>query len=553
MLNVKLLTLLFHLLSHITYASTLPPTVKTPNGTLTGLHNPHYAQDLFLGIPYAQPPIGPLRYRRPASLAQPYDSFDATRYGPGCHSAPVKVPVFTQNQPPHPESEDCLTLNIIRPAGLGSRDTKLPVLVFIHGGGFQEGSSGDQRYNMSFLVQESVDVGAPIIGVSINYRLSGFGFLPGSAVLESNVANLGLHDQRLALWWVKENIAAFGGDEDKVTIHGESAGAMSVGYHLLAYGGRDESLFRAAIVQSGGPANFARGMSVRAQDGFYDDLLGQTGCMLAEDSLDCLRGLPAEVLKAVFQDQTLLPVQDGDFFDGNSRVALKRGRFVRRPMLAGANTNEGTSFTIGSGLSVSHGVASTTVDGIAAEYLERMSPEELQAALGTVLPSSRAEYGGLYGRATLFVGDHIFMAARRLGTEMWAEYGVPAYSYRFDTVPGGVSPETLGAAHFAEIPFVFGNVDGVGHEVNFLASDSTEEREEFVRLSKRMSRMWLSFANELSPNAHYALDDDTIWPAYIKGSARNVVFGKIGIGLEEDTWRANAITRMNSAAVGLEA
>ena len=566
MLSINVKALLLHLLTNITSASTLYPTAKITNGTLTGIHNPDYNQDLFLGIPYAQPPTGPLRYRRPAPLTHPLGQFDANNYGRGCISTSINLPVFSQTTPSYPESEDCLTLNVVRPAGL-NKGAKLPVLLFIHGGGFQEGSGGDQRYNMSFLVQESVTVGAPIIGVTINYRLSGFGFLPGSAVLESNVANLGLHDQRLALWWVRENIAAFGGDAEKVTIQGESAGAMSVGHHLVAYGARDEGLFRAAIVQSGGPAVIARGMSVREQDVFYDNLLRQTGCMLDEDTLDCLRSLRAEALKAVFQHQSLIPVQDGEFFDGNSRMALKQGRFVRVPILAGANTNEGTSLTISQGLKgisgptqfravvagwLGPGMASTTVDMIAAEYLERMSPEEAQDNLGTVLPSSRPEYGSLYGRITLFVGDHIFIAARRFATETWAEYGVPAYSYRFDTVGSGVSPETLGAAHYTEIPFVFGNVDGVGHEVNFLTSNSTEEREEFIRLDKNMCRMWLSFVNELSPNAHYALDSDTTWPAYTKGSARNMLFRKSGISLEEDTWRARAISRMNSAAAGLE-
>ena len=566
MLNINVKTLLLYLLTNITSASTLYPTVKTPNGTLTGIHNPNYNQDFFLGIPYAQPPTGPLRYRRPAPLAHPLGQFDANNYGPGCISTSINLPVFSQTTPSYPESEDCLTLNVVRPAGL-NKGAKLPVLLFIHGGGFQEGSAGDQRYNMSFLVRESVTVGAPIIGVTINYRLSGFGFLPGSAVLESKVANLGLHDQRLALWWVKDNIAAFGGDAEKVTIQGESAGAMSIGHHLAAYGGKDEGLFRAAIVQSGGPAVDARGMSVQEQDVLYDNLLRQTGCMLEEDTLECLRSVPVEALKVAFQNQSLIPVPDGQFFNGNSRMALNQGRFVRVPILAGANTNEGTSFTTSQGLKgisdptqfravvagwLGPGIANTTVDSIAAEYLERISPADLQDSLGTVLPSSRLENGSLYGITTLFIGDHIFITARRFATEMWAEYGVPAYSYRFDTVGSGVSADTLGAAHYTEIPFVFGNVDGVGHEVNFLASNSTEEREDFLRLSKRMCRMWVSFVNELSPNAHYALDSSTTWPVYTKESARNMLFRKSGISLEEDTWRASAISRMNSAAVGLE-
>jgi carboxylesterase type B len=561
MMKINARTLLLYLVTHVTTASPLQPTVETANGTLTGLYNTQYNQDFFLGIPYAQPPIGPLRYHRPQPVSQPWSNRNATVPSPGCHSAPVNLPVFTQSGFTYPESEDCLTLNVVRPANLHAA-ASLPVLVYIHGGGFQEGSGADQRYNTSFLVQESVRVNAPIISVTINHRLSGFGFLPGSAALQSGIANLGLHDQRMALQWVQENIAAFGGDKEKVTIHGESAGAMAIGHHLLAYGGRDDGLFRAAILQSGGPAVTGPIMPLQAQDRVFNIVLERTGCAQNNNTLDCLRSLPAEALKAAFQDQVFMPVQDGEFFTGNPRLALQQGRFVRKPILVGTNTNEGTSLTINAGLRVSNrsqlhatiaaylgaGASNTTVDAVVAEYLDRMPLKDVETSLGSVLPSSQ-EYSSLYGRVTLFVGDYTFVAARRLSTEMWARYGIPAYSFRFDTVPSGVSPEMLGAAHFAEIPFVFRNLDGVGHEVNFLASNSTSERDALVNLSRRMSRMWVSFVNELSPNARYASESNTTWPAYKNGSAMNMVFRKDGICLEEDSWRASAISRLNSALV----
>ena len=112
--------------------------------------------------------------------------------------------------------------------------------VWIHGGGLYEGSTVDKRYNLSYIVQNSVDIGQPMIAVSVQYRLSAWGFLGSQEALDAGITNIGFKDQRLSLHWIKENIAAFGGDPSKVTIWGESAGGQSVGAHLLAYGGRDD-------------------------------------------------------------------------------------------------------------------------------------------------------------------------------------------------------------------------------------------------------------------------------------------------------------------------
>jgi carboxylesterase type B len=151
-------------------------------------------------------------------------------------------------------SEDCLYLNVIRPSNSSKKHRGgLPVAVWIYGGGFSQGSGVDTRYNLSFIVQESVNLGQPMLGITLNYRLSAWGFLQGDQVRGSGDTNIGLRDQRLALQWIQENIASFGGDPEQVTIWGQSAGAGSVGMHIMAYNGRDDKLFRSAIMESGSP------------------------------------------------------------------------------------------------------------------------------------------------------------------------------------------------------------------------------------------------------------------------------------------------------------
>lgn len=195
------------------------PSAETKNGTYVGRYEPAYDTEYFLGIPFAQPPVGDLRFRNPRSLNESWpDTRNATEYSPQC----IGYGMDTWSQGNY-VSEDCLTLNVVRSGDTGASDS-LPVLVWIHGGGTVMGGSSDRRYNQSFIVQHATEAGMPIIAVSINYRLSSWGFLWGSLVQDEGGAMNGYRDQRLALHWVQENIAAFGGDPERVTIQGESAG-----------------------------------------------------------------------------------------------------------------------------------------------------------------------------------------------------------------------------------------------------------------------------------------------------------------------------------------
>jgi carboxylesterase type B len=221
--------------------STGKPTATVKNGTYYGIHSTEWDQDFFLGMPFAKDPE---RFSIAQSLDSAWqDKRPATEYPRHCYG-------YGADQIGYEESEDCLYVNVIRPAGI-PEDAKLPVAVWIYGGGLQQGGSADRRYNMSFFVENSVEQGTPIIFASFNYRLSVFGFLNGREAENAGVTNIGFRDQRLALRWLNENIAAFGGDKDAVTIFGESAGAESVTAQVFAYNGQHDGLFRSAAAQSG--------------------------------------------------------------------------------------------------------------------------------------------------------------------------------------------------------------------------------------------------------------------------------------------------------------
>lgn len=241
---IPLLAVLRFLLLYLQLAtSTAVPLATTKNGTYQGRYLQEWDQDVFLGIPYAQPPLGDLRFRWPQSINSSFaGTRDASDYGHSCMQYHSTFNI----------SEDCLTLNVIRPAGNHS-GSLLPVLVWIYGGGLYAGSTADPQYNLSGVVRVSQDLGQPVMAVDMNYRLGMWGFLQTPGLVAEGSSNAGLLDQRLALRWIQENIAAFGGDASRVVVWGESAGAQSIAYHLFSYEGRNDGLYRGAIMESGGP------------------------------------------------------------------------------------------------------------------------------------------------------------------------------------------------------------------------------------------------------------------------------------------------------------
>ena len=476
-------------------------------------------------------------------------------------------------------SEDCLYLNIWRPAGLDEK-APLPVAVWIHGGGFTQGSTGNPRFNMSFMVEHSVAMGQPIIGISINYRLNAFGFLSSKEVSKTGHSNFGLRDQRLALHWIQENIAAFGGDPKKVTIFGESAGAISVGLHLTAYNGRDDGLFRYAVMQSGNPIYHTNDSDTEGNQKRFDKLAATAGCGTAKEPLECLRVLPYDDLDALFLNTTLglmqwVPQMDGDIFARHTSEQIADGSFVKVPIIVGANSEEGTSFGT-KGLNTTEDFRSFLVQkkGYPQDFADQVveiysqdAPDQVldHLPLNTVFP---AKYGDAWRRVSTYFGDATFVAHRRMTCEAWASRGLKAYCYRFNAVPANMGEERpwMGATHFMDVAFVFLNLDGYGYnDYNppQLVFDGLSES--YKDLARLMNGDWIAFVHSGDPNSWKGRRSvaKTVglkvprWPAYKVGKGRcgeiaprvYVYEGNATSFVEEDTYRQAGIDLINSRNV----
>ena len=335
---------------------------------------------------------------------------------------------------------------MIRPSGC-QKGSRLPVAVWIHGGGFFEGGSADRRYNLSFIVQNSAEMGKPIIGISINYRLAQWGFLAGDDVQEAGTTNLGLKDQRLALHWIQENIKAFGGDEKKVTIWGESAGGGSVAYQATLFGGRDDKLFRGIIAEST-YVNAQQSNKTQAEVTFQN-VTRAAGCSGASDPLQCLREVPYDKLNDAFNvtiagGANFGPVTDGDLIKTYTTEQLNSGQFAPAALLIGANTDEGTAFGakgINTTAQFAAAVASNGPDAEAVAEIEKLYPDIPSQGIPATLvgrpTGNMSSLGYQYKRASAFGGDLVMHSVRRQYNQQWAKHGVKSYAYRFNARSNG--------------------------------------------------------------------------------------------------------------------
>jgi carboxylesterase type B len=332
------------------------PTVAIPSPSATIIGDVGSTVESFYGIPFAQPPTGSLRLKPPQSLTtalgtvyatgvpaacpQLFFSDDSSNFPSAILGTVLDLPLFQEITF---ASEDCLTVNVQRPIGTTAAD-KLPVLFWIFGGGFELGST--LMYDGANFVQDSITDGQPIVFVAVNYRVGGFGFMPGAEILADGSSNLGLLDQRLGLQWVQDNIASFGGDPTKVTIWGESAGAISVLDQMAMYDGdityKGSPLFRGAIMDSGSvvpadPVDCPKGQAV------FDQVVATAGCTAAADKLECLRALDYTDFLAATNSVpgilsyssialSYLPRPDGTVLTASPDVLIENGQYAAVPV-----------------------------------------------------------------------------------------------------------------------------------------------------------------------------------------------------------------------------
>ncbi|KAF4901836.1 Lipase 1 [Colletotrichum fructicola] len=497
--------------------------VSTTNGTVIGVDDAVNGVQRFLGIPFAEPPVGDLRLRQAVSLRRSFGNLRAYIFGPSCYSA----------RDQGNSSEDCLTLNIWRPTNATSSSSQLPVLVWLYGGGLTNGYTADPRFEGTSVARISQDIGKPIILVSVNYRLGPFGFLNGKEMAELGLLNIGMLDQRRALSWIQENIAAFGGDPKKVTLAGESAGAVSIYSHMMAYGGRNDGLFRGAILQSGGAFPLTPPNTTAFQSTF-DSLINETNCSSvvngsASDKLDCIRKLPVEEFRAKVGSSTGQSV-DGDFTRTSIQRALPAGQYIKIPTVVGTNTDEGTT-SAPTGINTTEQLFGSVAQGY---FRPRLLPNETVSKLISLYPTSpqlgcpyntgstQFTSGLLDKMACSIFGDIVQIGPARMIAQTLARDGVPVYRYRFNHLQSNTSLMTKGIGTGVEQQYVFSN----------LIPDQPWDQS----MAYQMSASWISFAHDLDPNTGVSGTGLPLWPQY-GNEGNSIVFNGYGSWIEADTYR----------------
>jgi para-nitrobenzyl esterase len=436
------------------------PVARIDSGALQGAETDGVVR--YLGIPYAKPPVGALRWRPPQPPAPWPGMRPADRYGPICMQ---KLDPSDNGVGPGPVSEDCLTLNVFAPKGAKG----LPVMVWIHGGGLVNGSASAKLYDGSALARQGVVV------VTLNYRLGRFGFFAHPALTAEAkgelLANYGLMDQIAALKWVKRNISALGGDPSAVTVFGESAGGASVNRLMMA--ALAHGLFQRAISESGVGAEHGQTLAQAEADGSaFAARLG------AANSAEALRALPAQaILEAgpIKMDRGEAPIVDGQLLTEDPMAAFAAGHEAPIPYLVGSNDLE---------------IPKAWAPGF--KDMVKLSPDQaahLQAAYG-----SQAAYD------TRVLTDVVFGAPARALAKAHAAHGAPAYLYRFAVASPAALKTYGGAIHASDRQYVFQTLDASPWPTD--ANDAEQ--------AKAISAYWVAFARTGDPNG----GGRPAWPAY---------------------------------------
>ncbi len=457
--------------------------VQTNHGAVEG-----FLQDeirTFLGIPYAKPPVGDLRWREPQSPVGWDTTLLAQQFAPVC---PQKN--FIQGRSPDSAktvgNEDCLYLNVWTPSTTGSK----AVMVFIHGGGNQQGSASPLPDEFFIYDGKLLAERGDVVVVTLNYRLGSFGYLVHPAMsAEQGVpyaGNYGILDQILALKWVKDNIAQFGGDPNQVMIFGESAGAVNVSLHLISP--LSEGLFAGALIQSGSP--IPRAAADAEADGI--EFVNQFGCTGSyEAQLACLRAIPADSITATLSsplENGLVklgwdPIIDGRIIPDEPFKLIERGDFNQVPVVLGSNADEMS-------LSSPPVVTPNQVRFLFDVYV----PEAFEAEGLTLYPpgSTNLQARESYVQATT---DAQFTApARRLARAITNNQNEPVYRYFFSHALSGAGGAYLGAFHGNELAFIFQTIENSPYAQN--TGLTLGDR----AVAKWCLEYWTQFAKSGNPN-----------------------------------------------------
>ncbi|TFA97840.1 putative secreted lipase [Trichoderma ghanense] len=509
-------------------------SVTISSGTIIGTSGE--TVDTFNGIPYADAPIGDLRFRPPVKLSRDLGTFDATGKALSCPQGPIisltglsnvadalaagAIANDTSGEDEAPKSsEDCLTINVQRPKGVQA-GAGLPVLFWIFGGGFLAGSTSG--FDATQLIETGLLHNQPFIFVAVNYRVAAWGFMPGKEILAEGSGNAGLLDQRMGLEWVADNIEAFGGDPDKVTIWGESAGAISVFDQLVLFDG---------------DASYNGKLLDKAQ-AIYDAVATSAGC-LGNNSLSCLRDLDNDVFTVAANSVpgiisysslalSYLPRPDGRVLTDSPDALQRAGKFHQVPMIIGTQEDEGTLFSL-----TQRNMSSTEkiVEYLSTYYFHNADEEQITEFVNTY--SSDPRDGSPYRTGCLFegypgkkriaaiLGDIVFNLIRRISLQTFAS----------------VAPTASTWSYFASYKYnqclgLFGTYHG--SDVGVLFTDSNDK---YPTISGRT--YYLNFLHNLDPNN--GSEVDVLWPEWKQGK-KLLHFNADSNGLLDDTYRNASYT-----------
>lgn len=461
--------------------------VKLADATVRGLRDASACA--YKGIPFAEKPLGELRFRPPQSLVKHAGTLTVNAFANDC----VQSPTFKDV----PVGEDCLYLNVWIPGQTadGSRLAGLPVMVFFYGGGFTAGGGSWSFYNGEPLTTHGVIV------VTVNYRLGPLGYLAPSAVADVDGAplagNLGLRDQTEALRWVQKNIKGFGGDPGRVTIFGESAGAWSV-CDLMA-STETAGLFHRAIMESGECHVGNRDeIAVKA-----DAWIAKTGCpVTGPTALACLRAIDAAKIPdyGYSMGGGNYPNVDGTLLPEQPLIRLRKGAAAKIPLIAGYNREETDALRhLPDYVNLVRGMPAD----FWADAADALTPAQIERAR-TVYGDGN--YRDAMALATAMLDDIVFVCPAYEAVSAQVSNGAPAWHYRFSVGDDENALEPyLGSFHGLEIPYVFGNTGGLV----FVYNDAAAWKRMHA-FTERIQRYWTRFAATGDPNG----GDDPLWPAF---------------------------------------